>query len=110
MRLRGDRLRVGVLLGERPDLLGVLRDVAELEIVAVARDRAPGDPPPGMAPERLRYWPERGPGARERREAGIAEWFVARDVGLVVAAGWLWILTPGFLSVFGDRVVNVHPT
>jgi folate-dependent phosphoribosylglycinamide formyltransferase PurN len=112
VRPHGERLRVGVLLGERPDLLGALRDVAEIEIVAVARDRAPEEaaPPPGMAPELFGWWPERGPGARERREAAIAGWFEARDVGLVVAAGWLWILTPAFLSVFGDRVVNVHPT
>lgn len=112
VRPRGERLRVGVLLGERPDLLGALRDVAEIEIVAVARDRAPEEaaPPPGMAPERVGWWPERGAGARERREAAIAEWFAARDVSLVVAAGWLWILTPAFLRVFGDRVVNVHPT
>lgn len=63
-----------------------------------------------MPPELFRWWPERGPGARERREAAIAEWFLARDVGLAVAAGWLWILTPAFLDIFRERVVNVHPT
>jgi phosphoribosylglycinamide formyltransferase-1 len=106
------RLRVGVLLGERPDLLRTLLDMAEIEVVAVARDRPEADAPApaGVSAALFGWWPERGPGARERREAGIAEWFLARDVGLVVSAGWLWLLTPRFLAVFGDRIVNVHPT
>ena len=106
------RLRVGVLLGERPDLLRALLDVAEIEVVAVARDRPEADAPApaDVCAALFRWWPERGPGARERREAGIAEWFLARDVDLVVAAGWLWLLTPQFLAVFADRIVNVHPT
>jgi phosphoribosylglycinamide formyltransferase-1 len=109
----GDRrLRVGVLLGERPDLLRALLDVVEIEVVAVARDRGEieAPPPPGVSGDLFEWWPQRGPGARERREAGIAEWFVARGVGLVIAAGWLWILSPAFLAVFGDRIINVHPT
>jgi phosphoribosylglycinamide formyltransferase 1 len=106
------RLRVGVLLGERPDLLRALLDVAEIEVVAVARDRPEADAPApaDMSAALFGWWPERGPGARERREAGIAEWFLARDVNLVVAAGWLWLLTPQFLAVVADRIVNVHPT
>jgi phosphoribosylglycinamide formyltransferase-1 len=31
-------------------------------------------------------------------------------VDLVVAAGWLWLLSPEFLGRFPNRVVNVHPT
>jgi phosphoribosylglycinamide formyltransferase 1 len=106
------RLRVGVLLGERPDLLAALLDVAEVDVVAVARDRPAeqAPPPPGVPADLFRWWPERGPGARERREAAIADWFVAREVGLVVAAGWLWLLGPAFIGVFGERIVNVHPT
>jgi phosphoribosylglycinamide formyltransferase-1 len=106
------RLRVGVLLGERPDLLEALLDVEEIDVVAAARDRAAeqAPPPAGMSRDQFRWWPDRGPGARERREAAIAEWFVALEVDLVVAAGWLWILSPAFLGVFGDRIINVHPT
>jgi phosphoribosylglycinamide formyltransferase-1 len=105
-------LRVGLLLGERPDLLAALLDVAEVDIVAVARDRPAEEapPPPGAPVDRFGWWPERGPGARERREAAIADWFVEGEVDLVVAAGWLWLLTPAFLRVFGERIVNVHPT
>src|SRR4051794_27023148 len=72
-------LRVGVLLGERLDLLWALLDVTELEVVAVARDRREADapPPPGLPRELFGWWPERGPGARERREDSIARWFHA---------------------------------
>ncbi len=100
-----------MLLGERPDLLQALLDVAEIEVVAVARDRPEADaPPPGLPRNSFGWWPERGPGARERREAAIAQWFRARAVELVVAAGWLWLLTPAFIGAFGNRIVNVHPT
>ena len=33
-----------------------------------------------------------------------------RQVDLVVAAGWLWLLSPHFLEAFLDRVIRVHPT
>jgi phosphoribosylglycinamide formyltransferase-1 len=104
-------LRVGVLLGERPDLLQALLDVAEIEVVAVARDKSEADapPPPGVPRALFGWWPERGPGARERREEAIARWFRAQAVELVVAAGWLWLLTPAFVGAFADRIINVHP-
>jgi phosphoribosylglycinamide formyltransferase-1 len=34
----------------------------------------------------------------------------ARDVELVVLAGFMRILTPAFLAAFPDRVVNIHPS
>jgi phosphoribosylglycinamide formyltransferase 1 len=105
-------LAVGVLLGERFDLLRALLDIAEIEVVAVARDRSEADaPPPAGVPRALfAWWPGRGPGAREHREEAIAQWFRARGVDLVVAAGWLWVLTPAFIAGFSDRIINVHPT
>jgi phosphoribosylglycinamide formyltransferase 1 len=79
--------------------------------VAVARSRARRDaPPPGLTPDALGWWPDRGPGARERRETEMARWFTARGVTLLVAAGWLWILSPAFVHEFRGRIINVHPT
>ena len=39
----------------------------------------------------------------------IARWFRAQAGELVVAAGWLWLLTPEFIGASGDRIINVHP-
>jgi phosphoribosylglycinamide formyltransferase-1 len=110
---QGGDFRLGVLLGQRLDLLDALVDLTSASVVAVARDRAePEARGTGnrLSPELFRCWPERGPGARERREAEIAAWFSEREVDLVVAAGWLWLLSPRFLEVFPDRIINVHPT
>ena len=101
-----------MLLGQRPDLLDALVRLPGATVVAVARDREPeaAGTDDQLRPELFRCWPERGPGARERREADIAAWFSERHVDLVVAAGWLWLLSPPFLAAFPDRVINVHPT
>ena len=40
----------------------------------------------------------------------MADWLVARGVRLVVCAGYMRILPPGFLARFDGRVVNVHPS
>jgi phosphoribosylglycinamide formyltransferase-1 len=109
----GGDFRLGVRLGQRPDLLDALVDLTSATVVAVARDRAEPEAAgtsKDLPPELLRCWPERGPGARERRDADIAAWFSERRVDLVVAAGWLWLLSPRFLEAFPDRVINVHPT
>jgi phosphoribosylglycinamide formyltransferase-1 len=39
----------------------------------------------------------------------MAEWLEERGVELVVCAGYMQILRPGFLDRFPGRVVNVHP-
>src|SRR3954449_11712433 len=106
-------MRIGVLLGQRPDLLRALVEVPGVTVVAVARDRAgslDGGTDEDLGGPPCRRWPERGPGTRERREAEIAEWFRERGVELVVAAGWLWLLSPRFLDASPDRILNVHPT
>jgi len=46
---------------------------------------------------------------REARDAAIAEWLRSRGVRLVVLAGYMQLLTPGFIAAFAQRIVNVHP-
>jgi phosphoribosylglycinamide formyltransferase-1 len=46
---------------------------------------------------------------RAARDNAIADWLLGRDVGLVVLAGYMRLLSPGFLSRFPGRVINVHP-
>ncbi|HZQ64791.1 MAG TPA: phosphoribosylglycinamide formyltransferase [Gaiellaceae bacterium] len=47
---------------------------------------------------------------REARDLAIAEWLEGHGVRLVVLAGYMHLLTPGFLARFPGRVVNVHPS
>jgi phosphoribosylglycinamide formyltransferase-1 len=46
---------------------------------------------------------------REERDAAIADFLAARGAELVVLAGYMALLTPGFLARFPGRVINVHP-
>jgi len=46
---------------------------------------------------------------RAERDDAIADWLEERDVDLVVLAGYMELLSPGFVRRFEDRVINVHP-
>jgi phosphoribosylglycinamide formyltransferase-1 len=46
---------------------------------------------------------------REARDAVIAEWLSERGIDLVVLAGYMELLSPGFVQRFPSRIVNVHP-
>jgi phosphoribosylglycinamide formyltransferase-1 len=46
---------------------------------------------------------------RRRRDLAIADWLDERGTGLVVLAGYMQLLDPGFLERFVERVINVHP-
>ena len=46
---------------------------------------------------------------RAARDAAMAEWLAGRGVELVVLAGYMQLLSPGFLGRFPQRVINVHP-
>ncbi|MGA2013032.1 MAG: phosphoribosylglycinamide formyltransferase [Solirubrobacteraceae bacterium] len=47
---------------------------------------------------------------RGARDAALAGWLHERGVELVVLAGYMQLLAPGFLEAFRDRVINVHPS
>lgn len=46
---------------------------------------------------------------RAARDAALADWIAGRGARLVVLAGYMQLLTPGFLARFPLGVVNVHP-
>lgn len=46
---------------------------------------------------------------REVRDAAMADWLREQGVELVVLAGYMQLVSPGFLHAFPDRVINVHP-
>jgi phosphoribosylglycinamide formyltransferase 1 len=46
---------------------------------------------------------------RAARDEAMAEWLAAEGVELVVLAGYMQLVSPGFLDRFPLRVINVHP-
>ena len=46
---------------------------------------------------------------RAARDEAMAGWLAAQGVELVVLAGYMQLLSPGFLDRFPQRVINVHP-
>ena len=107
-------MRVGVLAsGAGTNLQAILDRVhgtGGVEVVAVGSDQ-----PDAAALERAaRAGVETAvftaPGQdRAARDAAMADWLKARGVELVVLAGYMALLDPGFLQRFPQRVINVHP-
>jgi phosphoribosylglycinamide formyltransferase 1 len=108
-------MNVAVLAsGEGTNLQAVLDRVhgrEGIEVVAVASDK-----PGARALERARHagvavrpFPAAGYGERVERDRAMAEWLVAREVELVVLAGYMQLLSDAFLARFVSRVINVHP-
>ncbi len=110
-----DPLRVGVLAsGQGTNLQALLDGVhgREAVVAGVASDRPGAD-----ALERARaagvdtaVFALAEHADRSARDAAIADWLAARGVELVVLAGYMALLTPGFLERFPRAIVNVHPS
>jgi phosphoribosylglycinamide formyltransferase 1 len=47
---------------------------------------------------------------RAARDAAMAAWLRAREVEVVVLAGYMQLVSDGFLAAFPDGVINVHPS
>jgi phosphoribosylglycinamide formyltransferase-1 len=107
-------LPIGVLAsGEGTNLQALLDDVhgREAQIVGVASD-VPGAPALGRAqaagvPTAVFALGDHAD--RQARDGAIAAWLGERGVRLVVLAGYMALLTPGFLARFPGAVLNVHP-
>jgi phosphoribosylglycinamide formyltransferase 1 len=108
-------VRVGVLAsGAGTNLQAILDRVhgrGGIEVVAVASDK-----PDAPALDRARaagvdtaVFARDGYPSREARDAAAAGWLEERGVELVVLAGYMQLLSPGFLARFPRRVINVHP-
>ena len=83
-----------------------------VELVAVASDK-----PQARALERARaariatevFAADRFGGDRAARDEAMATWLREQGAELVVLAGYMQLVTPGFLAAFPDRVINIHP-
>jgi phosphoribosylglycinamide formyltransferase-1 len=101
---------IGVLVSGEGTNLQALLDAA-LPVVAVASNTAGARAleraaAAGVATE---VFPLDEYSDRDARDSAMADWLEARGVDLVVCAGYMHLLRPGFLARFPERVVNVHP-
>jgi phosphoribosylglycinamide formyltransferase 1 len=100
---------IGVLVsGEGTNLQALLDD--GLPVVAVASNRSDARALQRAAAASVPsavFLLEDHP-SRDARDAAMAAWLEARQVGLVVCAGYMHLLTPSFLDRFPGRVVNTH--
>jgi phosphoribosylglycinamide formyltransferase-1 len=108
-------MRVGVLAsGAGTNLQAILDRVHGrdgVEVVAVGSDK-----PGAGALERAAaagvetaVFPRGDHPNRAARDLAIADWLDGRDVELVVLAGYMQLLSPGFVRRFAGRLINVHP-
>ena len=83
----------------------------EVEIVGVAstKPEARGLQRADSAGIATAVFPQADYEDRAARDAALADWVDASGAKLVVLAGWMEILTPGFISRFPNQIVNVHP-
>ncbi len=108
-------MRVAVLAsGEGTNLQALLDRLHGRDgvvVVAVASDK-----PAAPALERARtagivtaVFPLAEYGDRAARDRAMADWLADRGADLVVLAGYMQLLSGGFLRSFDGRVINVHP-
>jgi phosphoribosylglycinamide formyltransferase-1 len=101
--------------GEGTNLQAILdsvhgRDGIEVACVGASRaaarglERAKEAGVEGRAFERADY------DDRAARDEALGDWLASHGVDLVVLAGFMELLSPGFIGRFRERVVNVHPS
>jgi phosphoribosylglycinamide formyltransferase 1 len=108
--------RVAVLVsGEGTNLQAILDTVhgrEGIEVVGVASSR-----PDARALERAQRarvesatFPISAYSDRDERDRALGDWLAERGVNLVVLAGFMEILSGGFIRRFEGRIINVHPS
>jgi phosphoribosylglycinamide formyltransferase-1 len=85
------------------------RDGVEIVAVASNREDAQALTRGRVAGVEAAVFPSSAHANRAARDAEIAQWLAARQVDLVVLAGYMELLDPAFLRAFEQRVINVHP-
>ena len=81
---------VAVVISNRPGAAGLARaDAAGIETLVLDH---------------------RAHATREAYDAALAAALAARAVDLVCLAGFMRVLTPGFVSLFPNRILNIHPS
>jgi phosphoribosylglycinamide formyltransferase 1 len=106
--------RIAVLVsGEGSNLQALIDELGEsdIEIAAVAssREDARGLQRAESAGIETGVFSLADEPDRAKRDEALAAWLEHREIDLVVLAGFMELLTPGFIRRFAGRIVNVHP-
>jgi phosphoribosylglycinamide formyltransferase-1 len=108
--------RVGVLVsGSGTNLQAILdtvhgRDGIEVACVGSNRADAFGLERARRAGVETGVFPAADYPDRAARDRALGDWLEERGVALVVLAGFMELLDPGFVRRFAGRIVNVHPS
>jgi len=107
--------RVAVLISGTGTNLQALLDTVhgrEVEIVGVVSSRpdAAGLQRAERAGVETAVFAIAGHPDRAARDRALGDWLAAREVDLVVLAGFMELLGPEFVRRFAGRIVNVHPS
>jgi phosphoribosylglycinamide formyltransferase 1 len=104
-------VRVGVLVSGEGTNLQALLDDEQVDVVCVGSNN-----PVARGLERARgagvetaVFPVSEHPDRSARDEALADWLDSHGVELVVLAGFMELLGPGFIDGFRGRIVNVHP-
>lgn len=111
------RLRIVVLISGRGTNLQAIIDAiangalpVDLRAVVCNEPGAPGIELARRAGYEVKVVHHRDFPTRERFDAALAETIERLDAELVVLAGFMRILTPGFVRRYAGRLINIHPS
>jgi len=111
------RLRLGVLVsGNGSNLQAILdatragRLAADVRVVISNQPGAYALTRAENAGVKAVSLPHKGFSSREAFDGALAEELLREGVEWVVLAGFMRLLTPGFLAAFPQRIINIHPS
>jgi phosphoribosylglycinamide formyltransferase-1 len=107
-----DPRRVAILISGRGSNMRALVENADGYEVALVASNKPDAPGLDWARERgLPTWTRESKGVpREEFDSSLSDMLHEHSVGTVALAGYMRILTPGFITRWRGRVVNIHPS
>jgi phosphoribosylglycinamide formyltransferase 1 len=110
-------MKVGVLISGRGTNLQALIDAcaepgfpAEIKLVIANRPDAAGLERAAGAKIPTDVIPHRGFASREAFDAALTAALEKTQIELVCLAGFMRLLTPGFVEHWRDRLINIHPS
>lgn len=110
-------MKIGILISGRGSNMTAIADAVQAgqipgaEVVVVISDKPQA---PGLEKARERGIEntviERNKRSREEHDAEIVETLRSYGVDLICLAGYMRLLSPGFIRAFPDKIINIHPS